>query len=110
MQLLMIIISIAIRFCALISMIFLTGCNTTTSTIHEPDISRAKTPLELEPVEFTIVIHDDVVYYALTDENYINLGMNMLRIQQALYALALWEKTHEERRRAGTDSTQDNGD
>lgn len=83
----------------------LCSCQTTTEFYEPPSIERPRTELVLEPVEFSVIIQDDVVYYALTSENYINLGINMLRIQQVLYDMAVWENL-----RDGSSEAKDNRD
>ena len=76
--------------------LFLAGCASQADFTAKPApdlyIEKPSVDLVLEPVEFTIIVHDDVPYYALTDENYINLSINMLRIQHVLYSFAVWEK------------------
>ena len=87
--------------------LFLAGCASqpdfTAKPAPELYMEKPSVDLVLEPVEFTIIVHDDVPYYALTDENYINLGINMLRLQHVLYSFAVWEKLRD----AGTKATED---
>lgn len=71
-------------------MVMLCACQST-SFYEPPKIQRPQVDLILEPVEFKVVVHDGIVYYALTSDNYVNLGINMLRVQQALYNMAVWE-------------------
>ena len=77
--------------------ISLAGCQSSAQFYEAPQLERPQTDLVLEPVEFSIIVQDDVVYYALTSENYINLGINMLRIQQTLYDMAVWENLRDAR-------------
>ena len=84
----------------------LSACQSTTPQFYEaPRLERPHTDLVLEPVKFDIIIQDDVVYYALTSENYINLGINLLRVQQLVYDMATWEKVN-----AKTGEAQDDRD
>lgn len=70
----------------------LSSCTSTLpSDVKLDPIERVKTELVLEPVKFTVIQQDGTVYYALTDKYYINLSVNMVRIQQVLYEYAVWE-------------------
>lgn len=92
---------------SLVLALFLAGCASqadfTAKPAPELHIEKPSVDLVLEPVEFTIIVHDDVPYYALTDENYINLSINMLRIQHVLYSFAVWEKLRDARAKATED-------
>ena len=94
-----------IRIIVVISaIILLLGCQS--NVIDDiPKPQRANHELILEPVKFNVVIHDDVVYYALTSDNYINLSINMVRMQQLIYNMAVWEKLNNER----IESIEDHG-
>ena len=84
----------------------LLGCQSTTQFYEAPTIERPSSDLVLEPVEFSIIVQDDVVYYALTSEYYINLGINLLRVQQLIYDMATWEKARLESSKAQDDRDQ----
>ena len=90
--------------------LFLAGCTSQPDFAAKPApelyLEKPSADLVLEPVEFTIIIHDNVPYYALTDENYINLSINMLRLQHVLYSFAVWEKLRDAGN-TGTKATED---
>lgn len=89
----------------ILGVISLAGCQSSEQFYEAPQLERPRTDLVLEPVEFDIIVQDNVVYYALTSENYINLSINMLRIQQTLYDMAVWENLRDAR----SSETEDNG-
>lgn len=97
----------AISATSAICALFLAGCASQSDfaakSAPELYLEKPSVDLVLEPVEFTIIVHDGVPYYALTDENYINLGINMLRIQHVLYSFAVWEKLRDAKAKATED-------
>lgn len=99
---------------SVICALFLAGCASqpdfTAKPAPELHMEKPSVDLVLEPVEFTIIVHDDVPYYALTDENYINLGINMLRLQHVLYSFAVWEKLKDARDSEAKAAEDDRGE
>lgn len=75
---------------ALIASTVLCSCASTVAVID--DEARPVPKLVLVPVKFKVITQDDVPYYALTSREYMNLSINMLRIQEYITTLRLWDK------------------
>lgn len=58
------------------------GIDSPTTSLHQVNLPP---PLELRQVQWNVIQYDNVYYYALDDQNFTNLSLDMQEVQDRLY-------------------------